>query len=108
MNKKKKLLLDKDIKATIRLLRYLTKGQGYVSISLFDAGAGGGFNYGMVQVSLERDGILINMDEKYKAYSPKELFDQIKYISDPDKTTEKSFTIEQRNKWYKKRKWNGY
>ena len=106
MNKKKKLLLDKDIKAAIRLLRHLTKGQGYVSISLFDAGAGGGFNYGMVQVFLERDGILFNKDGKTNAYSPQELFDQIKHVSDPEKFIEKSFTIEKRNKWYKKKKWN--
>lgn len=106
MKKNKKLLIDKDIKATIRLLRYLTKGEGYVSISLFDAGAGGGFTDGMVQVSLERDGIVINMDGKYIAYTPQELFDQIKFVADPDGSREKSFTIEQRNKWYKNMKWN--
>ena len=35
--------IEKDIKATIRLLRFLTHGEGYASISVFDAGAGGGF-----------------------------------------------------------------
>jgi hypothetical protein len=106
MSKNKKLLLDKDIKASIRLLRYLTKGEGYACISIFDAGAGGGFNDGMVQVFLERDGMLFNEDEKIKAYTPQELFDQIKAVSDPHKNKEESFTIEQRNEWYKKRKWN--
>jgi hypothetical protein len=106
MNKKKKLLLDKDIKATIRLLRHLTHGQGYVSISLFDAGTGGGFQDGKVQVFLERDGITLNEDGKINAYTPQELFDQIKSASDPFSTREESFTIEQRNEWYKERKWN--
>jgi hypothetical protein len=106
MNKKKKLLLDKDIKATIRLLRYLTKGEGYASISLFDAGVGGGFNDGMVQVFLERDGVLFNKDGKINAHTPQELFDQIKFASDPNKIREESFTIKQRNKWYKQRKWD--
>ncbi len=106
MNKKKELLLDRDIKATIRLLRYLTKREGYASISLFDAGAGGGFNDGMVQVFLERDGTLFNENGKIKAYSPQELFDQIKLASDPYGSTEKYYTVELRNKWYKETKWN--
>jgi len=106
MNKNKKLLLDRDIKATIRLLRYLTGGQGYASISLFDAGAGGGFTDGMVQVFLERDGSLFNENGETKAYTPQELFDQIKYVADPSGIKEKNYTIEQRNEWYKKRKWN--
>jgi hypothetical protein len=106
MNKKKKLLLDKDIKATIRLLRYLTHGQGYASISLFDAGVGGGFQDGKVIVFLERDGITLNEDGKINAFTPQELFDQIKSASDPFSTREESFTVKQRNKWYKKIKWN--
>jgi hypothetical protein len=105
MNKKKKLLLDKDIKATIRLLRYLTRGQGHASISVFDAGVGGGFNDGTVQVFLERDGLLFNEKGDIHAFTPQELFDQLKHISDPYKNNE-SFTIEQRNEWYKQRKWN--
>jgi len=106
MNKRKKLLLDKDIKATIRLLRHLTKGEGYASISLFDAGAGGGFTDGMVQVFLERDGTLFNENGNIKAFTPQELFNQIKVASDPYGTREKSYTVEQRNEWYKKMKWN--
>lgn len=106
MNKKKKLLLDKDIKATIRLLRYLTKGQGFASISLFDSGAGGGFDSGTVQVFLERDGLLLNENGKKNAFTPQELFDQIKSASDPYGDREKYYTIEQRNEWYKQRKWN--
>jgi len=106
MNKKKKLLLDKDIKATIRLLRYLTKGQGFASISLFDSGAGGGFDSGTVQVFLERDGLLLNEKGERHAFTPQELFDQIKSASDPFSTREESFTIEQRNKWYREIKWN--
>ena len=105
MSKKDKLLLDKDIKATIRLLRYLSGGQGYASISLFDAGAGGGFQDGKVQVFLERDGMILNEDGKRNAYTPQELFDQIKYASDMHGTME-SYTVEQRNEWYKKMKWN--
>lgn len=38
---KKLTAIEKDIKATIKLLRYLTHGEGYAGISVFDAGAGG-------------------------------------------------------------------
>lgn len=56
----RKTKLELDIEASIRLLRFLTKGEGYSAISVFDAGAGGGFMDGHVQVNLERSGLILN------------------------------------------------
>lgn len=53
MSKKKTKRMVED---TIRVLRFITGGQGNAVISVFDAGAGGGFNLGHVQIFLERDG----------------------------------------------------
>lgn len=69
----RKTKVEKDIEATIRVLRRMTGGQGYASISVFDAGAGGGFSDAHVQVNLERDGKILNRT----VYSPEALRDLI-------------------------------
>lgn len=56
----KKSRAKKLIKNTIELLTHLTNGQGYASIGLFNAGAGGGFLSGDVTVNLERDGLTLS------------------------------------------------
>ena len=55
---------------------------------------------------MERDGLLLNENGKKNAFTPQELFDQIKSASDPYGDREKYYTIEQRNEWYKQKKWN--
>jgi hypothetical protein len=52
----------------------------------------------MVQVFLERDGLLINEKSDWIAYSPEELFEHIREASDPGQDLEKCVTVEQRNK----------
>ncbi len=42
--------------SVVSLLERLTRGQGLVCISVFDAGAGGGFQEGTIEINLERDG----------------------------------------------------
>lgn len=44
----------------LAVLELMTEGQGQVTISVFDAGAGGGFQSGRVYVMLERDGLSLN------------------------------------------------
>lgn len=58
MEKKLEKKATKAIHTTIRLLRALTEGQGSVHISVMDAGAGGGWSWGKVEVFLERDGVI--------------------------------------------------
>lgn len=58
----RKTKLEKDIERTINILRYLTKGQGYAAVSVFDAGAGGGFTSAVIQINLERDGLIYNKE----------------------------------------------
>ncbi len=98
------LLIEKDIKSAIRLLRYLTQGQGFASLSVFDSGAGGGFNDGSLKINLERDGLLLNKDGKIIQETPEELFEFIKEALNPFPPYEKS--IEEINERYKKFKWN--
>ena len=99
----KQTLLERDIKATIRLLRFMTKGQGYADISLFDAGAGGGFDGGTVHVNLERDGYLFNSKNDMHSNTPKELFEMILSASNFSHDEQ---PIEELNKHYKRWKWN--
>jgi len=97
-----KTKLEKDIETTIRVIRQMTGGQGYASVSIFDAGAGGGFSESHVNVNLERDGKTL----KKTVYSPEELKNLIlaslKVYSD--------WTLEDMNKHYidinKRYKWN--
>lgn len=65
---KKEIALRAEI--IIDTLRAMTFGQGHAGVSLFDAGAGGGFNDGTVTVYLERDGIKI---ENKRVYSVEDL-----------------------------------
>ena len=91
--------IEKDIKATIRLLRFLTHGEGYASISVFDAGAGGGFGEGTLNIILERSGLLLT--DKH-AYEPQELFELIKKSVYPYE----EIPLAELNEKYKNRKWN--
>src|SRR5687768_7902881 len=95
----KQTLLEKDIKATIRLLRFLTHGEGYVGISVFDAGAGGGFGTGSLSINLERSGLILKRKE---VYEPDDLLKLIKDSLHPFGET----TIEELDDRYKKHKWN--
>jgi len=58
--------LEKDVDATIRLLRFLTYGEGSVYLSVFDSGS---FEQGMVSAFLERSGLTI---QNRKFYSTEE------------------------------------
>jgi hypothetical protein len=99
----KKLLIEKDIQSTIRLLRYLTHGEGYASISLFDAGAGGGFSWGTLNINLERSGLIFNGKGDKTVDTPQELFNMIKSLLSPFDEKRK---IEVINDYYKRYKWN--
>lgn len=103
MSEDDKLQIEKDIEATIRLLRYLTHGEGYAGISVFDAGAGGGFSDGTLQVFLERSGLTLNLTKEKSLYSPKELKEALLMALWPfgDK-----MALEEINKYYLKREWD--
>lgn len=92
-----KLKIEQDAEATIRFLRYLTGGEGYASISVFDAGAGGGFSEGSLDISLERSGLLLNK----KVYSVDELKELILFASN-----HVFKDMEKTNDHYKKYPWN--
>jgi hypothetical protein len=61
------------VRRIVRLLRYLSGGQGHAGISVFDSGAGGGFVQGQVQIFLERDG----RDFDHTVYAQNELIELI-------------------------------
>lgn len=90
--------IELDAEATIRFIRYLTGGQGYASISIFDAGAGGGFSGGNLNINLERDGLSL----RQKAYEPEKLKELLL-----DASNHVFNDIEKTNEHYKKIKWNG-
>ena len=60
---------ERTVEDIIKVLRFMTNGQGQALISIFDVGAGGGFSSGCVQVFLERDGETLDKT----VYSPQEL-----------------------------------
>lgn len=97
-----KTKLEKDIETTIKVLRFMTGGQGYAAISVFDAGAGGGFSEGSVTVNLERDGLIF---PKNASYTPEELKEVILQACNAWKSTpeevEERYSSKSRN-----RKWN--
>ena len=93
-----KLKIEKDIESTKQLLRFMTGGQGYAEINLFDAGAGGGFNDAHVNVNLERDGLILNQSV-YTAEDLKILMlVAVKHMEIED--------LHQTNERYKQWKWN--
>jgi len=51
--------LERAVETTIKLLRFLSQGEGLATISVWDAGAGGGFSFGEVHIGLERSGLSI-------------------------------------------------
>lgn len=93
-----KTKIEKDIEAAIRLLRFMTHGEGYASLSVFDAGAGGGFSNGHIQVNLERSGQI----GKAESYDVEEFAKKIRECLSPYSNK----TIEEINESYKNRKWN--
>lgn len=87
--------IEKDIEATIRLLRFMTWHEGSVYLSMFDSGH---FEEGTVTAYLERSGLTI---EDKKFYTPQEFKDFILQATNPF-----HFTEEELSKYYKKSKWN--
>jgi hypothetical protein len=94
-----KTRIEKDVQATIRLLRFLTQGEGQASISVFDAGAGGGFSTGYLSVYLERSGLTLKVQET----SPAEFKESIMASLNPFSI---KYTIEALNEFYEGKKWN--
>ena len=96
----KNSVIERDIRATIRLLRFLTHGEGYAEVSVFDVGAGGGFSNGEMTICLERSGLSLKDAE---AYSPQEFFDLIRDSLYPYRD---DATLEELDSQYKNSKWN--
>ena len=70
--------IERAVAETIRLLRVLTEGQGFVSIEVFDSGAGGGFSSGKLHADWLRDGVYCDVAE----YSEREFIDEIMKMID--------------------------
>lgn len=87
--------IEKDIEATIRLLRFMTWGEGSIYLSVFDSGS---FEEGTVTAYLERDGLTIR-DKKF--YSPKEFKTFLRNAANPF-----HFSEEELLDRYKNRKWD--
>ena len=54
----------------LAVLERLTVGQGHATIEVFNAGAGGGFNYGYIHIELLRDG----------AFFKRKVFDRAEFL----------------------------
>ena len=52
-----KASLERQVEYTIDVLRKMTQGQGSVTVHVFDAGGGGGFQSARVSIDLMRDGL---------------------------------------------------
>lgn len=57
----------------ISVLNGLSQGQGHASVSVFDAGVGGGFQNGSITICIERDGAVF--DKRF--FSEDELVDTL-------------------------------
>jgi len=87
--------IEKDIEATIRFLRFMTYGEGTVSLSAFDSGS---FEEGSVWASLERSGLII---ENKKFYSPHNFKVFLMNMVNPFHFSEEELTTR-----YKNKKWD--
>lgn len=90
-----KTQIEKDIEATIRLMRFMTYHQGTSYLSIFDSGS---FEEGTVSCYLERDGLTI---KDKKLYSPHNFKTFIMNTINPF-----NFSEEELLKYYKNKKWN--
>jgi hypothetical protein len=95
----KKQQIEKDVETTIRMLRFLTGGQGSASVNIFDSGAGGGFSYANVWIDLLRDGKMMKQ-EVYSLDELKKLLLFVIFENDNDEIKELT------KKSYKRLKWN--
>lgn len=91
----KKTQLEKDIEATIRLLRFMTWGEGTVYLGVFDSGS---FEHGSITAYLERSGLTI---QNKQFYSPKEFKTFLMSAANPF-----HFTDDEINDRYSKNKWD--
>ena len=87
--------IEKDIEATIRLLRFMTWSEGTTYLSVFDSGS---FEEGTITSYLERSGLTV---ENKKFHTPEEFKDALMSLADPHKMGQDTLLS-----MYKKRKWN--